>query len=152
MTIAKTLFGSTVNVPEDDEEGWGAQVTSYNESLIDGLDAVAAINGSVHYPKGTVSTAQTMAAASTLTRTAHKMLVVGSGGAVTLNTTTPITNGATAGEELIVTGTDDTNTVTIQSTATNAKMNGDIILKDGDSIKFYWEAAGSTWNEEGRSN
>jgi hypothetical protein len=72
--------------------------------------------------------------------------ISGSGGAVTL-TDLGILN-AQSGDELVLLGTDDANTVTLNS-ATNTIMNGSITLANNDMITFVFVNA--KWREQSRS-
>ncbi len=73
----------------------------------------------------------------------------GSGGAVTLDTTTPLSAGTTAGYERVLVGTSDTNTVTIAAQG-NVKQNGEVTLGDGDTIYYEWDVGSSKWQELNR--
>ena len=92
-------------------------------------------------------TTQTPAAAATLTPDGTVIEISGSGGAVTLNTTTPIANGEHDLQLLILAGTDNTNTVTIQEGSTTVILNGDVTLTDGDVIALLWIGAVTEWFE-----
>ena len=78
------------------------------------------------------------------------MRVVGNGGAVTL-TGTPTIVDATDGREVIIQGTHDTNTVTLQDEAqlgnSGLQMPGgaDCTLGAGDTISFLYDAGDDNW-------
>lgn len=74
--------------------------------------------------------------------------IVGSGH-VTLSAT-PVTNGTWDGQEVLLVGQDDANTVTILSTSTNMDMNGDISLGKNDMLELVWIAGDSKWVEKSR--
>lgn len=78
--------------------------------------------------------------------------IVGSGGAVTLATDPSINDGDLDGQVCIVTGTDDTNHVTIND-ATNVELDGgvSIQLDKGHSLTVQWNSADAVWYETGRS-
>lgn len=73
--------------------------------------------------------------------------VQGNGAAVTADTTTPITAGTVEGQELILKGMSDTNTVTIQDSG-NVDLNGDATLYAGSILSLVW--IDSKWLETGR--
>lgn len=72
--------------------------------------------------------------------------VTGSGGAITTSVAAPLSAGSSDGQERVIIGQSDTNTVTIPA-GTNMKMNGPAFLKDGSAIGFIWDASNSVWNE-----
>lgn len=76
-------------------------------------------------------------------------LILTAASAVTLNATTSITDGYFPGQLLIIEGTSDTNTVTINDN-TNTKMAGNVTLGVNDTISFIWNT--SDWVELMRSN
>lgn len=76
-------------------------------------------------------------------------LILTAASAVTLGSTTSITDGYFPGQLLIIEGTSDTNTVTINDN-TNTKMAGNITLGLNDTISFIWN--GSDWVETSRVN
>jgi hypothetical protein len=73
-----------------------------------------------------------------------------SGGAITLNTTTAITNGAAVGQMLIIENF-STNNITISDNA-NVQLNGNVAytLGNDDTLTLIWD--GFDWIEIGRSN
>ena len=152
MAVNKTLLGTARVIPETGEVGWGSQTTGVLDDLIDVANVNGALNAASQLVNVGSTGAQTPAGSATLVVSASILRVSGSGGAVTLDTTTPIANGEFDGQLLILTGTSDANTVTIQSTGTNMDMNGDVILTNGDSIEFWWDNTNTLWRERGRSN
>ena len=148
MSIAKTLLGTARNIAETGETGWGAAHTLTLTELIDvansgGVQKLAA-GGLVSVLTGT---AQSLAASATLTPNGTVIEVSGSGGAVTLDTTTPIANGEFDLQLLVLAGTNDTNTVTIQEGSTTVILNGDVTLTDQDTIVLLWIGAVTEWFE-----
>ncbi len=95
------------------------------------------------------SSIQTLAAAGTISPNAAKVKVAGSGPSVTL-TSTPTISAGKDGQYLIIAGTDDTNTVTVQdkdSLASSALQlqaasrtlgKGDILVLTYDSTDGFW--------------
>ncbi len=151
MSISKTLLGATRLVPETGETGWGSETTQILVDLIDSNNINVQKLAAGGLVRVIPATTATPAAASTLTPTSSYMRISGSGGAVTLNTTTPITAGEFDGQELDLEGTSDANTVTIEASG-NTKFNGDIVLVDGTFIKLRWNNTASEWRELSRNN
>lgn len=95
------------------------------------------------------NTAQSLSASGTITASQNKRQrrrVAGNAAAITVDTTTAITNGVYDGQELWIVGTDDTNTVTITNTG-NVKLNGSITLGLDDMIYLIWDGNDSKWAE-----
>lgn len=151
MSIAKTLLGSARVVAETGETGWGAETTQILVDLIDSnnisIDKLASTSLVHLITPGTA----TPAAAATLTPTSSYMRISGSGGAVTLDTTTPIAAGEFDGQGLEIEGTSDANTVTIEDSG-NAELNGLVVLASGTWIELRWNDTASKWRERNRSN
>ncbi len=148
MSIAKTLLGVSRDIAETGETGWGAAHTLTLTELIDvanagGVQKLAA-GGLVTVLTGT---AQSLAASATLTPNGTVIELDSTGGAVTLDTTTPIANGEFNLQLLLLLGTDDTNTITIQEGSTTVILNGDVTLTDGDIIALLWVGLVAEWFE-----
>lgn len=151
MPTPKTLHGSTVNVPIKDETDWGSEVSGYEATLIDSVDGATLLTSTgVTLVKFEVTTG-TLAASATLTATHPIHRIAGASGAVTLDVTTAIADGQVDGQLLILKGTNDTNTVTINDAA-NTNLNGPVTLTAGDQIELWWDSTGSEWTEIGRNN
>lgn len=98
----------------------------------------------------TVYATESISAAGTITASVEireLRRVQGNAAAVTANTTTPITAGTTEGQELILKGMSDTNTVTITN-AGNVTLNGEITLYNGSVLSLVW--IDSAWLEISR--
>lgn len=152
MSIAKTLLGTARNIAEVGETGWGAAHTLTFTELIDAINAGGvqklAAGGLVSVLTGT---AQSLAASATLTPNGTAIEIDSTGGAVTLDTTTPIANGEFDLQLLVLVGTSDTNTVTIQEGSTTVILNGDVTLTDQDAIFLLWIGAVTEWFELSRN-
>ena len=152
MTIEKDLYGRTRRIPETRERPWGNDVTDMLEDMIDGIDGLAFLSGTTLLWRLSAASASTLANSATLTPTASWHRISGSGGAVTLDSTTAIADiSATGGTLLMLTGQSDSNTVTIPDAA-NTALNGDVTLADGESLFLIWDATSSLWREVGRSH
>ena len=151
MSIAKTLLGSARVVPETGETGWGAETTQILVDLIDSNNITVEKLASGSLVQIITPGTATPAAASTLVPTSSYMRISGSGGAVTLDTTTPITAGEFDGQALEIEGTNDTNTVTIEDSG-NVELNGLIVLASGTWITLRWNSTAVKWRERNRSN
>jgi len=118
--------------------------TDTNKLYADNGTVLKAIGGSFEI---VANAAQTNA--TTLTpgaNSAQVLQISGNGGAVTL-TDLGITN-AQDGDQLVLAGTSDTNTVTIVP-ATNTVMNGGVTLGDGNMITFLY--FNSKYREQSRN-
>jgi hypothetical protein len=75
------------------------------------------------------------------------VFVAGNGGAVTSAATPQVGAGTIVGQELILFGTDDTNTLTLND-GNGLGLNGPVVLKLRQTIYFIWD--GSVWAEISR--
>lgn len=151
MSISKTLYGVLRIIPQTKERQWGAQVTSILADLIDGVDGTTVLltNGNGILKPSIVS--QTFAASATLTVSNGLHRVASTGGAITLNATTAIADGEADGVIVIIVGTSNTDTVQIPNGA-NTRLNGAMILGQGDIIALTWNNTDSVWEELYRNN
>lgn len=151
MSISKTLLGTARDIPETGETGWGGAMTLTATELIDVANALVQKLAAGNLVMALTGTAQTPAGASTLTPDGTVIELDGSGGPVTLDVTTPIANGEHDLQVLVLLGTDDTNTVTIQEGSTTVILNGDITLTDQDAILLLWVGSVTEWFELARN-
>ena len=151
MPTSKTLHDDTIQIAITDEVDWGAEHSSFLATFIEDLDEICYqdSDGNVFTRLSPVTT--TFAASATLTPTSSYHRVQGTSGAITLDATTAITDGEKDGQTLLLKGTSDTNTVTINDGA-NTDMNGNITLVEGDVIEFVWDDTSSEWTERSRTN
>lgn len=152
MALSVIFLGDTRAVPETDEEEWGGEVTDQLFDLLTAGNRVFLLLAGGTIVEKEIRAASTLAASATLTQTAPTHEVQGSGGAVTLDTTTPITAGEEDGQLLRLVGAHATNTVTIVASGTAAGLNGNVTLGLHDSIVLAWDADNSTWEEISRSH
>jgi hypothetical protein len=75
----------------------------------------------------------------------------GDGGAAVLDTDPAIQDGQEDGQILILEGTNDVNTVTIDD-GSNTAMAGDMTLGNRDTISYIWDNSSGLWVETARSN
>lgn len=94
------------------------------------------------------ATETTVAASDTLIP-ATRTHILTAASAVTLDTTTAIQDGLYKGQMLILVGTDDTNTVTI-NTGANTHFSANRALGDGDTLMLVWD--GTNWLEVSFAN
>lgn len=111
--------------------------------------AATTLAGTVFEPS---SALQTVAAGNTLLPNARKIRVAGSGGPITLISTPTITNPVSDGQRLLIQGTDDTNTVTLQDSGTLAGsklrlQSTSRVLGEGDNLELEWDQSLSSWFE-----
>lgn len=150
--IPNYLWGSERQVPETDEDGWGGEGTGIVFDLIEGVDTLSARS-----PAGVISprlnhgsSPTSLAGGGTLTKTAALHEVQGTGGPVTLSAVTAIADGTVDGEELVLAGLSDVNTVTILDGA-NVLIWGTLTLGAGHHIRLRWDTTLGVWVEEFRS-
>lgn len=148
MSITKTLFGTSRQIPENEEEGWGTNTTNLLADQTDGVNAGFMKSGANVLQRESIASS-TLAAAATLTQTAMTHRIQGSGGAVTLSATTPIAAGVQDGQKLTLEGAHATNTVTIPGGSDTTALNGDIVLGLYHRIKLIWNATAGKWLEDG---
>jgi hypothetical protein len=91
-------------------------------------------------------------AANAIAPNAAKIKVVGSGGAVTLTSTPSITAPVADGQFLLIQGTHDTNTLTVQDSGTlpasGLRLGANTrALGLGDILLLTWDAAQNSWFE-----
>lgn len=75
--------------------------------------------------------------------------VEGNGGPVTVSANPQVEAGSLVGQELVLKGTDDTNTVTIAN-GTGLELNGPCVLREGSSMWLVWD--GTVWGEVSRND
>lgn len=75
--------------------------------------------------------------------------VAGDGAPVIVTANPRIGRGTVFGQELLVIGADDTNTVTLQN-GNGLALNGAAVLGAGASLLLMWD--GALWNETGRND
>ena len=143
MSIPKTIFGTTYQIPENNEEPWGFH-TSFESAVADAIAGWIKI-GSAVVPLYS-GASSTLAAAATLTPAAMIHRVQGSGGPVTLSATTPIAAGTVDLQPLFLEGNHATNFVTILDGGT-VDLNGDITLELGMVMNLFWNASRAVWVE-----
>lgn len=150
MSITQSLYGTNRIVPERGEKNWGTEVTSLTVDVLKGLDGISQILGSISTLKFP-STSSSLASSATLTQSHPAHLVTGSGGAISLDTTTPITASSVNGL-LVLIGTSDTNTVTVPDSGTCAGLNGECVLGENDCLVLVYNTTQAVWIEVTRNN
>jgi hypothetical protein len=100
------------------------------------------------------SAVEAIAASGTITidptRQRNTTFIAGNAAAVTVDPVTGITDGTFDGQECVIVGMDDTNTVTLDSVG-NVEINGSVTLGYHDSITLLWDNTNSVWFELARS-
>lgn len=74
--------------------------------------------------------------------------IQGSGGPVSVTAANQVSNGTDVGQELVLMGRSDTNTVEL-SNGNNLELNGNIVLGESDSLSLVWD--GTNWIELSRN-
>lgn len=77
------------------------------------------------------------------------VFVVGSSGAVVITASPQIAAGTVVGQELILCGRHDVNTVSIAN-GTGLELNGTCVLRAGSRIYLVWD--GTVWGEVSRND
>ena len=80
-----------------------------------------------------------------------KKYIQGSGGAVTLTANPRIQAGTIDGQELMLIGCSDTNTVSIDD-GNGTKKNGMDVMVSGSITVYNWDHGQSLWREVSRNN
>lgn len=122
----------------------GNLVTIDNAQIIYGAKYFSGASGFI--PKAT----QTLVATNAIEVDATLIRVAGSGGAVTLTSTPTIADGSD-GQIVVIRGTDDTNTITIQdigAIASNVDMGGvNRTLGANDYLGLLFNSDSGNWEE-----
>jgi hypothetical protein len=139
-----TGTGSDLELPED------AAISLFYDENADRWQIYGGTGGGSGGGLLTVYATESISAAGTITAAVELRelrRVQGNAAAVTANSTTPITAGITEGQELILKGMSDTNTVTILDSG-NVNLNGDVTLYAGSTLSLVW--IDSEWLEISR--
>lgn len=100
---------------------------------------------------GSTGTPQSITAAGGIAFTGGQSralwFIQGSGGAVTVTASPQVAAATTIGQELVLEGTSDTNTVTLND-GTGLSLNGSATLYNHSSLYLVWD--GTVWAETGR--
>jgi hypothetical protein len=139
-----TGTGSDLELPED------AAISLFYDENADRWQIYGGTGGGSGGGLLTVYATESISAAGTITAAVELRelrRVQGNAAAVTANSTTPITAGITEGQELILKGMSDTNTVTILDSG-NVDLNGDMTLYNGSTLSLVW--VDSKWLEISR--
>lgn len=129
---------------------WNFDVLEYHQRRLYDGSADLDINGIIIDPIDT----QALTASDTISVDGSVLLVAGSGGAITLTSTPTIANG-TNGEVILIVGTNDTNTITLQhGTSYNLQMSSgqDFTLGSADLIAYKYNSTIGDWIELFRCN
>lgn len=125
----------------------GNGTLAYNSLSYAGGAGAYQVNGTVSVPVQIT----TIGGITPLNVQREYQLIKGAGGPVVIVATPPIAAGTTIGQELLLEGTDDTNTVTIDPGA-GVSLNGPIIMGltgPGSCLLLVWN--GNTWKEVSRT-
>ncbi len=108
--------------------------------------------GGAIVPTGTTAAPILISAAGGITPTnvqREMIFIAGNGAAITVTKNPQIAVGTAVGQELILEGCHNTNTVTINN-GTGLILNGTCVLKSGSIIYLIWN--GSAWAEVSRND
>lgn len=146
-----TVAGERIITGTDDDIELGVGATLL--LVYDGTTARWRVVGGSGGGSLSIKTTQTISAAGTIaiTGTGEQLLrVQGNAGAVTVDATTALTAGTKDGQQCMLQGLSDVNTVTIPGVG-NVNTNGACVLGNGDFLRLMWIAADSAWRETSRS-
>lgn len=131
----------------------GFETDTRRFKLGDGSSAYNDLDYEVLYvPSSTKSSPTSISAAGGIGSSSaarEYQFIVGNGGPVTVTANPQITAGEVVGQELLLQGTSDANTVTID-TGTGLNLNGPCTLRDGSVIHLVWD--GTLWSEVSRND
>lgn len=130
-----------------------ARTLALGDVLVLRFDSTASLWYEVSFSSArwTAQATQTLAAGTAILANDRLVKVAGDGAAVILTGTPTIADGV-AGQLLLIAGTDDTNTVTLQDQGLTASTNLELgaprrTLANGDYIWLIFDATGSVWRE-----
>lgn len=138
-----TVSGSTITMAV--APAFGQYVYSFyfvNPAAVPGSGGALVVSGTVASPI-TITTSGITASVSQR----QAQIVVSSGGAVTVTANPQISAGTVLGQEMILTGTSDTN-YPILNDGTGLALNGSMSLKNNSTIYLFWN--GVVWAEISR--
>lgn len=138
--IGSLYFRSTGQIYKKLDSGLS---TNWTTSLVPAASPGYSVSGTVGSPN--VITAA--GGISVTTDQRQLQFVVSSGGAVTVTATPQIQAGTIIGEELVLTGTSDTD-YPILADGNGTAQNGLMLLKNERSISYFWN--GTKWSELSR--
>lgn len=148
MSIPKILLSSDYEIPELLQKGgWGADFTNLLVQVIDLLNSlfIASSSNRRKYPTQAFLVGAGTTLAPSLRTTVSR--IAGSGGPVTLNATTAIADGEEDGQLLILIGTNDTNTVTINDAANTDLGAATRVLALGSALMLIYNSTRTLWEE-----
>jgi len=128
----------------------GFVLTTNGAGVLTWSAAPGAANG-LYSVSGTRAAPNNITAAGGITSTANSrqlMFVQGSGGAVDITANPQISAGTTVGQELLLVGRSDTNTILLEN-GTGLSINGSFLLGEDSVILLFWD--GTNWTEISRS-
>ena len=150
MSIPTEYHEQNYPIPETREREWDPTVTALLTGFAGDLDTLCSLLGTI--PILTLGRSSgSYEDGGTITATNQWMVVMGTPGSITLDTIVSITPGEVAGQLLILSGTSDTNTVTIID-GSGVSLNGDAILGEIDCLALVWDATAETWVEIWRNS
>ena len=152
---AVAITGGTLNGTLGGTTPASAVVTTLSASGAATVTGAATLNGNLTNSAkmfAPSSAIQSLLAATAINPNATCIRVVGNGAARTLTATPTITAPAADGQLLLIRGTDDTNTVTLQDEASLAGTGLSLsaatrVLGAGDQIFLAWDSTTSLWWE-----
>lgn len=154
-STAVNIQGGFVNAVLGDSTPENATIDNLTVQGSTTIESDLTIEGKAFTP---MSALQSLTVGNTISPSASKIRVEGSGGAVTLTSTPTITNPAADGQLLILEGNSDVNTLTLQDRSSlggsnlNLAGGANVTLGQGDILMLTWSQVMGVWNEICRSN
>jgi hypothetical protein len=148
MAISVSFLGTSYSIPETPEEDWGTTVTNFLVAVAKADNISTLVGALLLLVLKSATTVPTASSTVTPTNNWHKLAPAS---AVTLDTTTAVAAGTTHGQLLVLSGTSDTNTVTIID-ASNVQLKGNVVLGLYDFVVLLWDSAVGDWLEVARNS
>lgn len=145
---------STFSMTEADRSGTDGWISSATlDDIYTTLEGLAAA-GAAYVIYGTYAAPEAIVAGTGISASADQRqlrYIEGSGGAVDVSVNPQIAAGTIDGQEMRLTGTDDTNTVLLEH-GNGLILNGSWIGRAGSVLDLFWSAGAAAWIETGRNS
>ena len=152
---AQDLFGTSRTVPADGATNWGEDVRVILTDMMKALDKMSMLVSDIPFLVLQVTQNIPTNGSTQAVVSARHDLAPSSPITLGAPSTSAIADGTKDGQTLLLVGTHDTNTVTIDSDHQNVVLDGDVILGKNDAIFLVWDSDNDkdsgAWVEVSRS-